>query len=345
VLSLALRRAALVAGLALITALALVFAAAPRAQPGDHGARAGAPMKLGYWEARALGYDVGLTPAEAGMPVCPTKPDPGFRTAAEAERTMQRVDRLYGEEGPSPCLADPRPGVYLVGGNAHAVHFAPAASDYRYAGPVSTGLFEGVRSTIEVGNPSICHPCSGASKHFVARPLAITDNGNWLEAGWEEKSSLASDVYVYWTKSFQGYTEHAFTGSYPLVVGASYVFRVRQSGAPGETEIVAEIWYNGRWNTLRTQTGIKCQNADGSGHCYIESVSEAFASNQEFFDLNAPNGFGEGVDHDNVEVRVNPSDWRDFNNSNYGADVLSDSPYSVCWVDRWFKFRTPRGNC
>jgi hypothetical protein len=333
-------------GLALLVMLALVVTGTPAAKSSAPSARSAAPTKLDYWEARALGYDVGLTPAEAGVPACPSKPDPGFRSAAEAERTMRLVDRLYGEEGPNPCLADPRPGVYLVGGNAHPVRFAPTVGDYRYAGPESTGLFEGIRSTIEVGNPSICHPCSGASKHFVARPLAITDNNNFLEAGWEEKSKLASDQYVFWAKQFQNdYAEHAFTGSYSLVVGNSYVFRVRQSGAPGETETVAEIWYNDRWNTLRTQTGIKCQNADGSGHCYVESVSEAYASDQQFFDLNAPSGFGEGVDHDNVEVRVNPSDWRNFNNSNYNAIVHSDDPYSVCWVDRWFKFRTPRGAC
>lgn len=260
---------------------------------------------------------------------------------------MRRVERLYGESGPQPCLADPRPGVYVVARDVESDGpNSPQASPYRYAGPVSTGKFEGVRSTIEVGNPSICHPCSGASKHFVARPLAITDAGNWLEAGWEEKSSLPSDVYAYWTKNFNGdYLEHAFTDSYPLVVGDSYVFRVRQSGDPGQTEIVAEIWYNARWNTLRLQTGIKCQNADGSNHCYVESVSEAYASNLQFFDLNAPNGFGEGVDHNNVEVRVNASDWRDFNNADYNASVSADDPYSVCWVDRWFKFRTPRGNC
>jgi hypothetical protein len=77
-----------------------------------------APGFYSYDEAKAAGIDVGPLPSEVGLPICDsTTPDPGFASGEDAAATIRAAERKYGEDGPpGRCMADPRLGVYVVGG-------------------------------------------------------------------------------------------------------------------------------------------------------------------------------------------------------------------------------------
>ncbi len=80
---------------------------------------------------------------------------------------------------------------------------------------------------IEVGDPTVVH--DGSSDEFVvARPLAKTPIGNWVETGWAEVSWMSDSRMVY---SFDHPEDiWHFHTQYPLTTGSYYIFRVRDFG-------------------------------------------------------------------------------------------------------------------
>lgn len=75
------------------------------------------PGFYSYDEAKAAGIAVGPLPSETGLPTCDSStPDPGFASGEDSAAIIGAAEEKYGEDGPNRCAADPRLGVYVVGG-------------------------------------------------------------------------------------------------------------------------------------------------------------------------------------------------------------------------------------
>jgi hypothetical protein len=70
-----------------------------------------------YEEAKAAGIDVPLL-SEIDLPICDsTTPDPGFASGEDSNAVIEAAEPKHREDGsPGRCMADPRLGVYVVGG-------------------------------------------------------------------------------------------------------------------------------------------------------------------------------------------------------------------------------------
>ncbi len=290
------------------------------------------------------------------MPTCDSShPDPGFESGEDATKVIAEAEAKFGEDGPpgTRCAADPRLGVYQVGGPRK--DFPPGLSpSWKFAGSETIDKFEGGRTAIEVGDPDICHPCPTEFKFFVARTLAFTQNGWWIETGWDEQSNLANFRRVYWGEMRPppyDYSEFIYTNTYPLTDGNYYIFRVRQHGVAGANDASAELWYNGGWNFLHSNNSMKCELSSpvyGAPNCNVQFLGEAYSEYETWFQLNAPVD-GAGVNFKDTLLRVNPDVYEVFLQDDFDGSDYVEPPYYPCWTGydgrKWSKFRAKHASC
>src|SRR5919198_1835025 len=307
---------------ALIVGGALVLVSAALGQTRAQGPPGGVPSgTYGYAQAKQLGLRTPPTPEQVGLPTC--HPDPmwqGFSEAAAAARAVAAAPER------AVCAADPRTGTFSTG--VPAPH-----AGYHHNGVQTANKFEGGRTTPEVGNPTVDHRAGAPYEFVVARPLAKTDAGYWIEDGWAEVSWKANDQYVY-TYTHPGDTWY-FPSGYPLNVGSFYPFRVRDSNS---TSGWAEIYWSGSWQLLDTNGSMHCEDTNGNHNCYIETYLEIYSEDSTPHpDMNAPAG-GTGVDFNDGRLRTADGTWPQWTTA-YSSYPGSVDPYVVCWNSKWYDFR------
>jgi hypothetical protein len=169
--------------------------------------------------------------------------------------------------------------------------------------------------------------------------MALTDLGNWVEAGWAEVSWKPDTRYVY-TFDHPEDVWHFHT-AYPLTTGNYYIWRVRDYG---NDYGYGEIYWAGSWVLLESNPSMLCRKADGTHNCYQHEYLEVYAGDQTWPSVNAPVD-GIGVNFNNTMLRTDPDHWVYWNDSLYSSYERSESPYTACWTSRDWVFRAPKGNC
>ena len=323
-------RYALVASL-LVSSLVLTAPASSTPPPGV-GPPPGLVGSFTYSQAVLHGIPTLPTPAQLGLPPC--HPDPtwkGFSSPAAAEAALQGAAAEASE-----CAADPTQVVYSVG--VPGPESTGSGSGHRYSGAETNAAYQGGRATIEVGNPNVVH--DGSVNQFVAsRVLAKTPINNWVEAGWAEVSWQGDTRYTY-SYANPGRVWHFHT-QYPLTTGNYYIWRARDNG---NTSGYGEIYWAGTWAVLENNGSMLCQYSYGTNNCYMEEYMEAYSATGSWPSMNAPVD-GSGVNFSNTMLRTAPSNYVYWNDSLYPSSERADSPYSVCWTNMDWNFRSPQGLC
>ncbi len=312
-----------------------------------------APTQLTYWEARDAGYPVPPLPQEVGLRQCVESDfHHGFKSAEAAEEALEAQEKLSNDEvGPDYCQVDPTTNLFFVmpqdgtklRGILQAAGCKGANSTYKYVATIHCSEnVEGVRDTIEVGDPSLCHSNCQVEEHVYGRVEANTQGGHGMESGWLEATWAPSGHHP--TSSFDDINVNVNLTN--LDVGTYYVFRVRHDGGGGGAGAVVAEYFDGSWHNLDTQSGIWCEQSGGGGNCSTGEATEVHSSNSSWFNLNAGVD-GNGINHSNIMLRkASNNNWQQFKPSNFSEGTTwAQSPYKMCSLTDWFEFRTPKDNC
>jgi hypothetical protein len=99
-----------------------------------------------------------------------------------------------------------------------------------------------------------------------------------------------------------------------------------------------EIWNGSAWVVLRQWSGVmRCQNLDGSGHCYVHFWDEAFADDDtSWFNIN---GGSDALRMQNIKAEASAGSWPLFTSGAWSEQ----SPYSICRVFAYYHFTFFRG--
>jgi hypothetical protein len=362
------RKAHVAMVIAVVAALSVPVAASA-AQPGAGPPDTNGDGRIDYGEARAAGLRVPPLPADVGKRPCRHGDfaRPGFTSAQAAEQSLAVHDLAFGEAGgPNDCYADPREVVFVLppsapdgppgfdrvyypvaGGGGGTSGCTGTVPYHRYVGTVHCPTnVEGGRDSMEIANPSLCHSDCSVHKHVYARAEGSTSAGNNVQIGWAESTSLPSGQFPLWVWTPAGSSvEYPYWANINLDNGAYYPFRFRHDGPAGAGGAIVVEFYNGGWITLDGNSNWACRNGDGSGNCSGLFATEVASGNLVWFNLNAPVD-GEGINHRNIQLRVDPSNWRLFDPANFSSGYgFEQDPYSLCSLDRWNAFRSPRGAC
>lgn len=121
---------------------------------------------------------------------------------------------------------------------------------YHYAGPRTFQDNTGVWGRNYVVDPGVAHPHSGPTQ-FVCERVYANNGSNWMEAGWVEHSGLDDRQYVYEYDSAT-HSWNFFVGQFSLSPGTPVETRVRYDSSISQW--VAELWWNGAWRELASES-------------------------------------------------------------------------------------------
>jgi hypothetical protein len=194
---------------------------------------------------------------------------------------------------------------------------------------------------IEVGNPSLCHSNCTVVKQLLGKVEAQTQGSNsiqsaWIEATWANEGQ--------WPIALFNGTLTAITGP-DLRTGEYYTFRVRHNGSGGSAGEVLAEWYDGSWHVIAAYDGVWCMDSGGGGNCRAAHGTSVYAENDGWFNTGGATD-GPGLNHKNIQLRKSSGAWKVFNTTNFSEGGSgAQAPYSKCNFAKWYKFRTPKGDC
>ncbi len=295
---------------------------------GGHGCDPQGPRLLSYDEALAEGLPV--SEIDASLSVCGPATSDGFGTIEEEEAEVD-----WNAE--PTCQINPREAVYPQG--------VPARhTGYHHVGAETTAYaFHGVSGSIQATNPPVDHRRGHPYEQVLGRTLAAAPSGAWVEAGWGEFSYHADRPVVfacaYTSAGASACSDH--TQSLPLTLDRYYQFRAFQCGPPGEMRVCADIYYGG-WKRLGVYTNrLRCTNADGSGNCQGENLTEVYSDDSTPHPLLGPiygMGWRQG------RLRTDATTWNSWTTA-YPITPTDAAPYIIEWDSLYNRFRACHTSC
>ena len=325
-----------------LTALGIFVVPALLASPGAARVRDVTPFPPGdytYQQAQRLGMAVAndLAPPK-GMQICPP--------AIPSKAVLTDNSPIPADDAPV-CFSNPadvaRDVISVPSPSTPPFReLAPSIFGYRYGGSQNESFsWIGGSNLAEVSNPSICHSGCAHAQHFYSRIGTGTSANNNIQTGWVEDNhspNTGDTRQVLTVTSQNGVEAPVLHPSWTLADGGSYAFRNEQCGSPGTDVVCMEIWNGSAWAVLRQWSGVmRCQNLDGSGHCYVHFWDEAFVDDDaSWFNIN---GGSDGLRMQNIKAEASAGSWPLLSSGGWSEQ----SPYSICRIFAYYHFTFFRG--